>query len=71
MENKLKSKRKELGYTQLYVAQKVGIGRTYYSEIENGNRKGSFKIWLSIAEVLNIPESELIPYIKNGIKESA
>lgn len=64
MENKLKGKRNELGYTQAYVAQEAGIGRTYYTEIENGNRMGSLDVWLSIGRVLNIPESEIIAHMK-------
>ena len=71
MDDKLKSKRNELGYTQAYVAQKAGIGRTYYTEIENGNRRGSLDVWLSIARVLNIPESEIIAYMKKRRKKTA
>lgn len=64
MRKRLREKRKSLGYTQAYVAQEAGIGRTYYTEIENGNRMGSLDVWLSIGKVLNIPESEIIAYMK-------
>jgi len=64
LRSKLKDKRLEKGYTQHEVATKAGIGRTYYVEIENGNRKGSLKLWLSISKALEIPEKELIDYMK-------
>ena len=68
---KLKQQRKSLGLTQEEVAEKMGIGRTYYTEIENGNRTGSWNIWLKIGEALEIPESDLTSYMKDGIKKGA
>jgi transcriptional regulator with XRE-family HTH domain len=68
---KLKQQRKSLGFTQEEVAEKAGIGRTYYTEIENGNRSCSLNVWLKIGESLNIPESDLIPYMKEGNKKGA
>ncbi len=69
--NKLKQQRRVLKLTQSDVAEKVGICRTYYTEIENGNRYCTIKLWLKIGEVLNIPENELMSYIKEGIKKGA
>lgn len=71
MENKVKNKRKKLGLTQLYVAEQVGIRRTYYTEIENGHRKGSLKVWLAICKVLDLPEHEIATYMKDRMKDSA
>ena len=68
---KLKSKRASFGHTQQDVADYAGITRTYYTEIENGNRNCTLKIWLKIAELLQIPESELVSYIKDGMAKGA
>lgn len=68
MRKKLRARRKSLGYTQQEVADYVGIVRTYYSEIELGNRNCDIKIWLKIAEFLKIEEADLISYVKEGLK---
>lgn len=69
--NKLKQRRKALSLTQDEVAKEAGISRTYYTEIENGNRYCTVKIWLRIGEVLKISENELMSYIKEGVKKGA
>ena len=71
MRKKLKDKRKALGLTQQKVADIAEITRTYYSEIENGNRNCNIKIWLKIAECLRIPKEEIISYIEEGLKQGA
>lgn len=63
--SKLRERRLSLGYTQQKVADLVPITRTYYTELENGNRKGSLEIWLLIGKALDIPETELIEYMKD------
>lgn len=67
----LKNKRKALNLTQQSAAEAVGITRTYYSEIENGNRNCSIRIWLRIAECLEIPKEEIIFYIEEGLQPGA
>ena len=66
--NKLREKRKGRGLTQNEVAEMAGICRGYYSNIENGKKRCSFNTWLRIAESLDIPEKELVSYIKEGIE---
>lgn len=68
---KLKAKRLAFGLTQEEVAYGAGITRTYYTEIENGNRNCNLQIWLKIAELLQIPESELVSYMKDGMVKGA
>lgn len=41
IEDKLKEARKQLGFSQEYVANCLGISRTELSQIEQGNRKVS------------------------------
>ena len=69
--NKLKERRRSLNLTQQEVADLTGITRTYYTEIENGNRNCNIYIWLKIGEVLGIEEDNLIPYIKERTKKGA
>lgn len=72
MERKrLKDKRLTLGLTQQQVADLIDVDRTFYVRIENGQKGCKMETWLKIADVLNIPESDLIPYIKEGIKKGA
>lgn len=61
----LKNRRISLGYTQSYVAENAGITRTFYTEIENGNRNCSIETWARIFSVLSIPKSEFYSYIAN------
>jgi len=41
--------------TQQFVAEKAGINRSYYTQIENGIRTPSVEVAKKIAEVLNFP----------------
>ncbi|RQN00308.1 transcriptional regulator [Staphylococcus pettenkoferi] len=50
----LKRKRLSLKLTQQEVALKVGISRSFYSDIENGNSFPSGRMLLRINEVLPI-----------------
>ena len=49
---KLKSKRKEMNYTQQQVADKLGISRSYYSDIENKKKMPNGSILFKLNEVL-------------------
>ncbi|MGP4063069.1 helix-turn-helix transcriptional regulator [Halobacillus sp. H74] len=44
--------RKEAGFKQNELAEKIGIGKSYLSEIEKGNRTPSGKLGLKIARAL-------------------
>lgn len=45
--------RKEFGMTQTDMANVVGVHRSYYGLIENGNRNPTLRIAAKIAEALN------------------
>jgi len=63
---RIKKLRKELtNLSQENFANHIGMDRTYYSSIENGNRNVSLLNILKIAEGLNITISELFLDIKN------
>lgn len=59
----LKKARKNLGLTQVEVAEKVGITSTYYSMIERGEveNPGSKKM-LKIAKVLHLTPSDVFTF---------
>lgn len=63
---RLKDRRMEKGLTQEKVAEAAEISRAFYTEIEGGRKNCLMGKWLKIAACLDIPESELIPYITEG-----
>lgn len=54
--------RKKRGYTQVYLAQKIGMSAAYLGQIERGNRGNSFSLetLYQIADALGIDGSTLI-----------
>ena len=55
----IKAKRKEMGYTQSELADKVGISAQHCSRIERGEYIPSLQTFLVIVEVLNLDISKL------------
>ncbi len=51
---KLKEEREKRKWTQKEAAEKIGISRSYYSDIENGRTLPSSKILFNINNVLPI-----------------
>lgn len=51
---KLKEERQKRKWTQKETAKKIGISRSYYSDIENGRTLPSSKILFNINNVLPI-----------------
>ena len=60
----LKKLREEKGYTQEFVAQKLGINQNTYSRLENGIYKKELTISLGskIPDLFNIPLSSIRNY---------
>ncbi len=52
--------RKEKKLTQEQVAETVGIGQSYYSKIENGNKVPKAKVIKRLAEVLGEEVIEIL-----------
>lgn len=50
----IRSKRKEIGFTQLMVATKAGLSRNYISDIESGRYTPSVDTLAKLARILNI-----------------
>ena len=52
--NKIKQKRRELGYSQEELAEICGISASYIGHIERGSKKMSIPIAVSIAHALQL-----------------
>lgn len=52
--NKIKQKRRELGYSQEELAELCGISASYIGHIERGSKKMSIPIAVSIAHTLHL-----------------
>jgi DNA-binding XRE family transcriptional regulator len=51
--------REKRGWTQLYLADAAGVGRSHLSQIENGAVSARIDTLAAIAEILEIPLSDL------------
>ncbi|WP_010281100.1 helix-turn-helix transcriptional regulator [Bacillus timonensis] len=54
--------RKKRNWTQLDLAEEVGISSTYMGEIERSETNVSYEILAKIAKALDIPLSDLVLY---------
>ena len=50
----LKDRRLQLGYTQEFAAEKVGISYSYYTKIERGEQLPSLEVCLHIAKTFRL-----------------
>lgn len=67
MRSNLKRRRKELGLTHAEIAQKVGIARTTYTNIEKGTKNPSLIVAFKIKKVLKSEDDDIflnseVPY---------
>lgn len=56
---RIKELRKEKGLTQIDLAAKIGIDRSYLGFIERGERNVSFDVMAEIAKALGVGMNEL------------
>ena len=56
----LQNSRKNLGLSQAYIAEKIGVSRASYIEIEKGKKELTLSQANKIAEIFNISLDELI-----------
>ncbi len=52
---RIKNRRRELGLTQEYVAERIDITPSFYSQIESGTRKAGIKTFVCISQELSLP----------------
>lgn len=56
---RVQKRRKELGYTQEELAEKLNISRTHMGHIEQGRKSPSLKLMEKLARALKINLSDL------------
>lgn len=59
---KMKQAREEKGLTQAQIAEKLGINVNYYARIERGEKIPSFEVLQSIAKILKLKSSDILPF---------
>lgn len=57
----LRKRRRELNYSQEYVAEKIGTTQKAYSDIENGKTILKNKVRLKLAKILDLNPDEICP----------
>ena len=59
-ESPLRVYREFRGFTQVQVAQKVGLTQATIAELEKGKQKGSIDTWKALASTLNVDIDDLV-----------
>jgi transcriptional regulator with XRE-family HTH domain len=57
---RLRYLRTEKGWSQAYLAEVSGIGRTHISELENGRREAGLRILETLAGTFRITPAQLL-----------
>lgn len=57
--NRVRALRRERGWTQVEMADLIGLDRSYLSEIENGKKDPSLRVLKAIADGCRISLSKL------------
>lgn len=60
--NRIREARKKKNYTQQKLAEEADIGEVYLSEIERGTKMPSLKVFMKIADALNVSADYLLRY---------
>lgn len=60
MRSRLKQERLKRGWTQAYVAQKIGVQDRFYRHIEAETRNPSYETVKKLRTLFNIPDEELL-----------
>lgn len=58
---RVRERRKALGWSQETLAEKAGLDRTYIGRCEAGKQNATLKTIYSLAEVLGVEATELLP----------
>lgn len=58
---RVRERRKALGWSQEMLAEKAGLDRTYIGRCEAGKQNATLKTIYSLAEALGVEATELLP----------
>lgn len=60
--NKIQKLRKQLGYSQEELAEKINISRTHMGHIEQGRKSPSIKVLEKLAKALRVQVRDIFPF---------
>jgi transcriptional regulator with XRE-family HTH domain len=60
----IKEAREAAGLTQLELAQKAQVHRTYVNQLENGHRNPTIEVFMRICEAMNLLPSKVMQKIE-------
>lgn len=66
MGNRMKEKRKQLHYTQEYMAEKLNVSMKHYGGVERGNAGLSLENMIEVSDILGVS----LDYLIKGTKEN-
>ncbi len=58
--NRIRTLRRERGWTQVEMAEMLGVDRSYLSEIENGKKDPSLRVLKTLADGFELRLSQLV-----------
>lgn len=68
MRTNLKLLRVKENLTQEETAERLGVSRQTYQEIESGKRPGTLNFWRSVRNQFEVPEAKMWPIIFDGFE---
>lgn len=60
--NKIRLSRLELGYSQEYISQELGISQAQYSKLEAGKKSFDVQILKRLLEILELESSQIMNF---------
>ena len=63
---RVKARRKELGLTQVEMAEKLGMTQPAYAQVEVGTRAPGFHVIYRVAAALETTVHDLLPVLTTG-----
>lgn len=67
---RVRARRKELGWSQETLAEKAGLDRTYIGRCESGKQNATLKTIYSLAEVLGVEATDLLPPMSEAARQA-
>ena len=55
----LRKYRLERGWTQEFVAKKIGVNKVTIHDLETGKRMGSIRVWDALEDLFEVPQRQL------------
>jgi len=69
MRDRLRAERSKRGWTQVFVAQQIGITHRHYQNYEYGKKSPSLELANKLEDLFGVPQRELL--VRNCTPDSA